>query len=365
MRVNEEAIAPQLDEFIRRMPKAEIHLHLEGSVQPATLLQLAHRNGVQPPAETEAGLREFFRFDDFPHFIQAYIAVCSCLRTPDDFETIVLDLGADAARQNIRYLEVHFNPETNVRKRGLDFHAMLDGMNRGRAEVKNRWGVEMRWIADGVRDSETSPYSVTQTVDWIAPLPPQAGVVALGLGGNEVGHPPAPFAADFARARRAGLHTVAHAGETTGHSAVCDTLDLLGAERIGHGIGAASNSVLVERLAAQRVPLEVCPTSNLCTGVVATLDEHPFKAFDDAGVLVTVNSDDPPFFGTTLTDEFRLLARTWGYGADGLQRIALNAVDSAFLPAEERTAMRTAFQAEFTALRVELGLPDLSAAQIG
>jgi adenosine deaminase len=357
MRDSEAAITPQLDEFIRRMPKAEIHLHLEGSVQPATLLQLARRNGVQPPAETEQGLREFFRFDDFPHFIQAYIAVCSCLRTPHDFETIVLDLGSEAAAQNIRYLEVHFNPETNVRKRGLDFHAMLDGMNRGRAEAKRRWDIEMRWIADGVRDSETSPFSVTQTVDWIAPLPAEAGVVALGLGGNEVGHPPAPFAADFARARRAGLHTVAHAGETTGHSTVCDTLDLLGAERIGHGIGAATNRDLVERLAFQRVPLEVCPTSNLCTGVVATIDEHPFKAFDDAGVLVTVNSDDPPFFGTTLTDEFRLLARTWGYDADGLQRIALNAVEAAFLSDEDRAAMRATFDSEFAALREELGLP--------
>jgi adenosine deaminase len=351
------AIDPTLETFIRRMPKAEIHLHLEGSVRPATLLELARRNGVTPPASDEAGLREFFRFRDFPHFIEVYIAVCSCLRRPDDFATIVAELGEDAAAQNNRYLEVHFNPETNVRKRGLDFHQMLAGMNRGRADARERWGVEMRWIADGVRDSETSPYSVTQTVDWIAPLSPDDGVVALGLGGNEVGHPPTPFVKDFARARAAGLHTVAHAGETTGHATICDSLDLLGVERIGHGVRAIDNSVLVERIARDRVPLELCPTSNICTGVVPSFAEHPFRAFDEAGVLVTVNSDDPPLFGTTLTDEFLVLARHWGYDADGIQRIALNAVDASFLPDDERAALRQSLEAEFTALRQELGLP--------
>ena len=352
---------PRLETFIRRMPKAEIHVHLEGSVRPATLLELARRNGVTPPASDEAGLREFFRFRDFPHFIEVYIAVCSCLRTPDDFATIVREVGEDAAAQNIRYLEMHFNPETNVRKRGLDFHQMLAGMNRGRAEARQRWGVEMRWIADGVRDSETSPWSVTQTVDWIAPLPPEDGIVALGLGGNEVGYPPTPFAEDFARARAAGLHTVAHAGETTGPVTICDSLDLLRVERIGHGVSAAANPDLVVRLARDRVPLEISPTSNICTGVVPSLADHPFRMFDEAGVLVTVNSDDPPLFGTTLTDEFLVLARHWDYDADSIQRIALNAVDVAFLPDSERAAMRSSFAAEFTALRQELGLPPAAA----
>jgi aminodeoxyfutalosine deaminase len=350
-------IDPRLETFIRRMPKAEIHLHLEGSVRPATLLALAKRNGVPPPAPDEAGLREFFRFRDFPHFIEVYIAVCSCLRSPDDFATIVREIGEDAAAQNIRYLEIHFNPETNVRKRGLDFHQMLAGMNRGRAEARDRWGVEMRWIADGVRDSETSPSSVTRTVDWITALPPEAGVVALGLGGNEVGYPPPPFARDFARARAAGLRTVAHAGETTGFQTICDSLDLLGVERIGHGVRAMDNPDLVARLARDRVPLEICPTSNICTGVVGSFADHPFRLFDEAGIPVTVNSDDPPLFGTTLTDEFFVLARHWGYDADGIQRIALNAIDASFLPAAEKARTRAAFLAEFAALRQDIGLP--------
>ena len=361
MTVAENGIDPRLETFARRMPKAEIHVHLEGSVRPGTLLELARRNNVSPPADDEAGLREFFRFRDFPHFIEVYIAVCSCLRTPDDFATIVREIGEDAAAQNIRYLEIHFNPETNVRKRGLVFHEMLAGMNRGRAEARERWGVEMRWIADGVRDSETSPYSVTQTVDWITSLSPEDGVIALGLGGNEVGYPPTPFAADFARARAAGFHTVAHAGETTGHATVCDSLDLLGVERIGHGVRAAENRALVARLARDRIPLELCPTSNLCTGVVRGLDDHPFRMLDEAGVLVTVNSDDPSLFGTTLTDEFLILARHWGYDADGLQRIALNALDAAFLADEERSGLCADFLNEFASLRRELGLPQMLA----
>lgn len=352
----DQAIDPRLDTFIRRMPKAEIHVHLEGSVRPATLLELARRNGVTPPASDEAGLREFFRFRDFPHFIDVYIAVCSCLRTPDDFATIVREVGEDAAAQNIQYLEIHFNPETNVRKRGLDFHQMLAGMNRGRAEARQRWGVEMRWIADGVRDSETSPYSVTQTVDWIAELPPEDGVVALGLGGNEVGYPPTPFAKDFARARAAGLHTVAHAGETTGPVTICDSLDLLRVERIGHGVRAMDNPDLVTRLARDRVPLELCPTSNICTGVIANFADHPFRMFDEAGIVVTVNSDDPPLFGATLTDEFLVLSRHWGYDADGIQRIALNAVEVSFLPEDEKARLKFSFEVEFAALRLELGL---------
>ena len=342
-----------LDRFIERMPKAELHLHLEGSVRPRTVLELAARNGVAFPVADEAALAAFFQFRDFPHFIECYIAVCDTLRQPEDFARVVRELGEDAAAQNVRYLEVHFNPESNVRKRGLDFPAMLAGMNAGRADAR-RLGVEMRWIADGIRDAETGPASVAQTVDWIVGLDEAAGVVALGLGGDEVGHPPAPFAADFARARAAGLHAVAHAGETTGPETVWDSIRLLGAERIGHGIRAVADPALVAFLAETGVPLEVCPTSNLRTGVVASLADHPFPALDAAGVVVTVNSDDPPLFGTTLTEEYKLLARAWGYGADGIERIALNAVRASFLPAPAKTRLLSEFAAEFAALRDEL-----------
>ncbi len=349
-------MATALEQFIVEMPKAELHIHLEGAIQPATVLLLAERNRVTLPFTTEAELERFFQFRDFPHFIEVYAIVSKCLMTPDDFTLVVNELGADAARQNIRYLEIHFNPEPHVRRRGLRFDELLAGMNRGRDEVRDRWGIELRWIADGVRDAECGPASVATTVDWIAALDPSAGVVALGLGGGEAGYPPALFVDSFARARAAGLHVVAHAGEATGPETIRDSLDLLKAERIGHGIRAIDDPKLVARLARERISLEVCPTSNLRTGVVKRLADHPLGRLDEAGVIITVNSDDPPFFGTTLTDEYLLLATAFGYGIDDIERIALNAVQVSFLPDVEKRAMADNFRASYAVLRAKIGL---------
>jgi aminodeoxyfutalosine deaminase len=344
-------------QFIREMPKAEIHVHLEGTVRPTTLLALATRHGIPLPARDGAALADWFRFRDFPHFIEIYMAVCECLRDPADFALVVEELGEAAAAQNIRYLEVHFNPEPHVRKRGHTFAGLLAGMNRGRAAALARWGVEIRWIADGVRDAESGPASVSRTVAWIAALPPAAGVVALGLGGDEVGHPPSQFTADFAAAGAAGLHLVAHAGETTGPETIWATLRDLGAERIGHGLSALADPALVAHLAEAGTPLELCPTSNLRTGLVATAADHPFRRLDEAGVLVTVNSDDPALFGATLTDEYELLARTWAYGPADLERIAANALRASFLPDPDKTRLLASFAAETASLRHRLGLP--------
>lgn len=346
-----------LEQFVRAMPKAEIHLHLEGAIQPATLLLLAERNRVTLPFVSEAEMERYFQFRDFPHFVEVFMTVCQCLRTAADFAIVVSDLGAEAARQNIRYLEVHFNPEPHVRRRGLRFEEIIEGMNQGRSEVRDRHGIELRWIADGVRDAESGPRSVELTVDWISALDPAAGVVALGLGGNEVGYPPDLFTGAYARAREAGLHVVAHAGETTGPETIRDSLDLLGAERIGHGISAIDDPGLVAKLAREEIPLEICPTSNLRTGVASDLRQHPLRRLDEAGVLVTINSDDPALFGTTLTDEYLLLATTFSYGVDDIERLALNAVHAAFLPAPEKQAMAESFTTAYDDLRRALGLP--------
>lgn len=347
---------PILERFLTAMPKAELHVHLEGTVRPRTLLALAKRHGIVPPARNEAELAAFFRFRDFPHFIEVYMRVCDCLRHPDDFALIVRELGEEAAAQNVRYLEVHFNPEPHVRKRGLTFAGILAGMNAGRSDARVRWGVEMRWIADGVRDAESGLHSVSTTVEWISRLDGGDGVVALGLGGDEVGHPPTPFAPAFRAAREAGLRLVAHAGETTGPETIWSSLRDLGVERIGHGLRAIDDPALVDHLAATGVALELCPTSNLRTGVVADVASHPFRALDAAGVVVTVNSDDPALFGTSLTDEYRLLATGFGYGADDLERISLNAVRSSFLPPAEKANLHGTFEDDSRNLRRRLGL---------
>ena len=345
-----------LDQYIVAMPKAELHLHLEGAMSPRTVLALARKNRVTLPAMSESALLDFFRFRDFDHFIDVFVTICECLREPADFTRVVTEIGAEAARQNVRYQELHFNPEPHLRRRGIAFTDLLAAMNAGRDHVRERWGVELRWIADGIRDAESGPASVDITVDMIAGLPPAAGVVALGLGGNEVGYPPEWFVAPFARARAAGLHVVAHAGETTGPETIVASLDLLGAERIGHGLSAIADPALVARLARERIPLELCPTSNLRTGVVRRLSDHPLRALDAAGVMITINSDDPPLFGTTLTDEYRLLAGGFGYGPDDIDRIALQSVTASFLPQAERAALASEFRAQTARLRHELRL---------
>ncbi len=349
-------IPAALDEFVTRMPKAEIHLHLEGSVQPTTLRDLAIKHAVDLPIHDDASLAAFYEFRDFAHFIDIYMAACECLRTPEDFARVAYEIGADAARQNTRYLEIHFNPEPNARKRGIPIRDQLDGMNAGRAQAANEFGVQMRWIADGVRDAESGPGSVSQTVEWIKGLPAGDGVIGLGLGGFETAGPPERFVAAFADARAAGLHVVAHAGEATGPETIWTTLQLLGAERIGHGVSAVLDGALVRHLAENQIPLELCPVSNLRTRVVQSPEAHPFAALDAAGVLVTVNSDDPPMFGTTLADEYRFLAATFGYGATDLARLARNGVVASFLTAGKKTAMLAAFDAECAVLLEEFGL---------
>ncbi len=345
-----------LDQFIARMPKVEIHLHLEGSVLPRTLRDLARKYDLDLPIHDDASLAAFYQFRDFAHFVDIYMASCFCLRAPEDFARIAYEVGAEAARQNTRYLEIHFNPEPNQRKRKISFRDQLDGMNEGRARAFADFGAEMRWIADGVRDAEIGPASVTQTVEWISGLPDSDGVIALGLGGFEAEGPPELFVADFEAARSAGLHVVAHAGESTGPDFIWSSLRDLGAERIGHGVAATKDPALIQYLAASQVPLEVCPVSNLRTRVVEQADAHPFAALDAAGVLVTVNSDDPPMFGTTLNDEYRFLARTFGYDAAGLARLSRNGVTSSFLPEERKAALLAEFDEEFARLGAELGL---------
>lgn len=325
-------------------------------MQPETLRDLARRHEVDLPVHDDASLAAFYHFQDFAHFIRVYGAACFCMRTPEDFERVTYEVGVESHRQNIRYLELHFNPEPNQRKRGIPFRDQLDGMNAGRARVLAEFGVELRWIADGVRDAESGPRSVTQTVEWITGLPESDGVVGLGLGGYEAGGPPQRFVDAFRTAREAGLHVVAHAGESTGPETIWATLSELEAERIGHGVTAIQDPELVRLLAERQVPLEICPISNLRTRVVERPEDHPIAALDRAGVFVTVNSDDPPMFGTTLTEEYRFLARTFGYGIGDLERVSLNGIEASFLPASKKQALASEFRQQFAALRSEIGL---------
>jgi aminodeoxyfutalosine deaminase len=338
-----------LCDFIGTMPKVELHVHLEGSIRPSTLLTLAERNGVALPSHEVAGLRDFYRFTDFARFIQVYMTVSGCLRTVADFSLIAYEFGADMARQNIRYAEVTFTPYTNVANTGLPFDEILAGLNDGRARARADFGVEFRWVLDIVRDM---PETGLQVAEW-AIQAVDRGVVGFGLGGTENGHPPEDFIRPFAKAREAGLHSVPHAGEVVGPESVWGAIRALGAERLGHGVRSVEDPSLVDYLREHQIPLEVCPTSNLCLGVYPSYQAHPLRWLWEQGMHVTVNSDDPPMFNTDLVHEYQALADEMGFGVDELESLSLNALRASFLPASSKRTLEQAFLGEFARLRSE------------
>jgi adenosine deaminase len=338
-----------LPSFIQSMPKVELHVHLEGSIRPDTLLTLAKRNNETLPASDLEGIREFYRFTSFDHFIQVYFAISGCLKTVDDFSLIAYEFGADMARQSIRYAEVTFTPYTNVANTGIPFDDILAGLNDGRARAYTEFGVEFAWVLDIVRDS---PDTRHQVATWAVGAGDQ-GVVGFGLGGTEQGHPPEWFGDAFAVAREAGLHSVPHAGEVAGPEGVWGSIRALGAERIGHGVRSSEDPSLIDYLVENQIPLEVCPTSNLCLGVYPAYEAHPVRWLWEQGVYVTVNSDDPPMFNTDLVREYQALADYLGFTAAELEQLSLKALQASFLPNQRKRALTQEFQAEFARLRAQ------------
>lgn len=341
-----------IESYLRASPKVELHVHLEGSIRPETFLLLAQRHGVALPADTVDGLRQWFRFRDFMHFIEVYSAIGHCLKTVEDIELIVYEFGVEMARQNIRYAEVTTTPVLYIH-RGTTHATYLEGLTRGRARVRREFGVEIAWIFDIVRgdaESERIAAGADQTLG-MAIDGMENGVIALGLAGLETGCPPEPFAPWFERARAAGLHSVPHAGELLGPESVWGALRTLSAERIGHGVRSVEDPTLVAYLAAQQVPIEVCPTSNVCLNVYPDLAAHPLRRLLDAGILLTINSDDPPLFNTTLNDEVVSLASDFHLELDSIDEILLNAVRSSFLPLERRHALETEYRTEMVQLK--------------
>jgi adenosine deaminase len=341
-----------LREFARRMPKVELHVHLEGSIRPRTLLELARRNGVALPGGNEPGLFEFYRFRDFSHFVQVYVTITRCLRTPEDYALIAYEFGADCARQNVRYAEVTFTIATNMLSTGLHWQSILEALNDGRARARTEHGVDWRWVFDISRDNPETQDMVLE----IALAARGQGVVALGLGGSEARLPPELFTRPFLRASEAGLGRVPHAGEMAGPRSIWASLRELHADRIGHGVRCIEDAALVSYLLDRRVPLEVCPTSNIRLGVFPDYSAHPLRRLWDAGLVMTVGSDDPPMFNTDLNQEYQVLVDHFGFDEDALQEASLNGLRASFLPQTEKVRLESSFRAEFARLREAVAL---------
>ncbi|MFF2524646.1 adenosine deaminase [Streptomyces liangshanensis] len=316
-----------LHPFVAGLPKAELHVHHVGSASPRIVAELAARHPDSAvPTDPEA-LVDYFTFTDFAHFIEVYLSVVDLIRTPEDVRLLTYEVARDMARQNIRYAELTVTPYSSTR-RGIHEVAFMEAIEDARKAAEAEWGVVLRWSFD--IPGEAGLQAAEETARLAVDLHPE-GLVSFGLGGPEIGVPRPQFKPYFDRAIAAGLHSVPHAGETTGPGTVWDALRDLRAERIGHGTSSVQDPALLAHLAEHRIPLEVCPTSNIATRAVADLDEHPVKEMVAAGVLVTINSDDPPMFGTDLNQEYGVAARLLGLDERGLADLAKNGVEASFL----------------------------------
>ncbi|WP_367131033.1 MULTISPECIES: adenosine deaminase [Streptomyces] len=336
-----------LDSFIAGLPKAELHVHHVGSASPRIVAELAARHPDSPvPTDPEA-LADFFTFRDFAHFIEVYLSVVDLIRDAEDVRLLTYEVARDMARQNIRYAELTVTPFSSTR-RGIPDAAFVEAIEDARKAAETELGVALRWCFD--IPGEAGLEAAEETARIACELKPE-GLVSFGLGGPEIGVPRPQFKPYFDRAIAAGLHSVPHAGETTGPQTIWDALVDLRAERIGHGTSAPQDPDLLAHLAEHRIPLEVCPTSNLATRAVTDLEQHPIKEMVAADVLVTVNSDDPPMFGTDLNREYGVAARLLELDAAGVAGLAKNAVEASFMDTAGKAALRAEIDAYTAAWR--------------
>ncbi len=324
------------------MPKVELHVHLEGSIRPATLLQLAERNGVRLPAATVEGLADWFTFTNFEHFVDIYTTAASCIQKPEDLELITREFLIGQAEQNIVYTEATYTAFYILSSSGIPWSEQIDAINRARSWASKELAVELQLILDIVRERSVEDGEVT--AQWVMESH-GVGVCALGLSGFESKTEPRKHAGAFSAVQARGIPSSTHAGETTGPWSIVACLDDLKADRIGHGVRCLDDPALVERLRESQVPIEVCPSSNVCLAVVPTFTEHPLRRMIDAGLNVSINSDDPPMFNTTLTDEWSRSAEAFGLTVEELAEMNRRAFRAAFLSDAARAELLRAHPA--------------------
>ncbi len=326
--ITAEALQPSA--FVLALPKAELHLHLEGAVAPETLVELSRRHDREPL--DLAAVQRLYQYRDFSGFLLAFKEVTNRLRDAADYELITYRLLERLRAENVLHAEVYISVGVCLR-RGMDFDALFEGMERGRERGQRELGVSLLWIFDFVR--QWGPEAAQKVVDKAVPLRAR-NVVGIGMGGDERQAAPEIFRHVYREAARHGLRLTAHAGEAAGPESVLGALDCLKAERIGHGLNAWHDRELVARLVRDQVPVEVSVSSNVRTGCVKSLELHPLRGYFDAGMLLTLNSDDPEMFGTSLAREYQLAQEAFGFTDQELRALAMNSFRASFLPEAEK-----------------------------
>lgn len=319
-----------LSRAFRALPKVELHLHLEGAIPLASLWELVRKYGGGG-LESVNDLKERFRYQDFPHFLSTWMWKNGFLREYDDFTFIAQAVAEDLASQNIHYVEAFHSPGDFAMLHGLEPARITEAVRKGLDAAKGH--IEVRLIADLTRDF--GPQRGMGWLEEIAEDKPMR-IIGIGIGGSEQAFPPEPYRDVYRKARRLGLRTTAHAGEAAGPASIWGAIEALEVDRIGHGTRAVEDPALVRYLKEHQIPIEMCPISNVRTGVVASLKEHPIRKLFDEGLLVSVNTDDPKMFDTSLEAEFLALSRELQFSLDEIQKLARNAIDSTWADADTR-----------------------------
>jgi adenosine deaminase/aminodeoxyfutalosine deaminase len=327
--------------FILTLPKAELHLHLEGSIAPPTLLELRQRHGMEGASLGE--VERLYNYKDFAGFLSAFKDVTGHLRTPEDYELITYRLMQRLKLQNILHAEAIVSVGICLWRK-QDFPALFEGLERGRQRGEKDFGVSLLWIFDAVRQFGAEK---AQSVLDLAIQFRDRNVVAFGIGGDESAGPPEWFAGVHPRAADHGLHLTAHAGESAGPESIWGALNLK-AERIGHGLTAGQDAELIEELVERQVPIEICVTSNLRTGCCAELAQHPVRRYFDQGLMLTLNSDDPAMFRTSLVEEYALVQEAFGFSDEHLRELARNSFEASFLPPDKKIEFLNLFDSAAT-----------------
>lgn len=326
---------PDPETWLRGLPKAELHLHLEGSITAETLVELSRTNDKQPLTLAEA--RAAYSYSDFPSFLLSFKAVTERLHTPADYETITYAMLRDLALQGVRHAEAYISIGILYYFGRLDVDEVMAAIERGRTRGEQDFGISLLWIIDAVRHFGLE--QCERVFRKAAELQHQyPSVVGIGIGGDEARGPAHEFRELYAEAKANGLRLTCHAGESTGPQSVWAALNI-GAERIGHALTAEQDPDLISVLAERQIPLELNITSNLRTGCCAELMQHPVRRYFEEGLMVTLNSDDPPFFGANLLDEYLLAHREFEFSLDQMRELAANSIEASFLAPERKLAL--------------------------
>ena len=323
--------------FIRRLPKAELHLHLEGSVEPPTLLELRKRHGKPG---TLAEIEALYRYQDFAGFLMAFKTVTEDLQAADDYELITYELMQKLKSENVLHAEVYVSVGVNLWRK-QNFDAIFEGLERGRGRGERDFGVSLLWIFDAVRQFGAE---AAKTVFEYAVRYRDRNVIGIGIGGDENQGPPEVFRNVYAFAADHGLRLTAHAGESAGPESIWGALNLK-AERIGHGLTAVQDAELIEELSTRQIPLEICLTSNLRTGCCSNLADHPVRNYFQHGLMITLNTDDPAMFSTSLNQEYQLAQNQFGFTDEHLRELARNSFEASFLQTEKKLHFLNLFDA--------------------